>query len=407
MNVIDRFLKYVSFDTKSNESSESSESCPSTEGQRTLGAYLVKEMQEIGLCEVGIDENGYVYGFLPASEGCEELPVRGLIAHMDTSPDASGQDVKPCVLTYTGGDIRLSNGTLIEATVFPALSRYVGQELIVTDGNTLLGADDKAGIAEILSACAYFVKHPEIKHGKIAVAFTPDEEIGRGADRFDLVRFAAKAAYTVDGEELGEIEYENFNAASADVTVRGVNVHPGSAKGRMKNAILMAHDFIAQMPAEETPAHTEGYEGFYHIHDFSGDETETSFSMLIRDHDRTHFEDRKAFLCDLCERMNQKWGNGSFSVAVRDSYYNMREKILPHMHLIEAAERAMKQAGVEPRIVPVRGGTDGARLSYMGLPCPNLSTGGMNFHGVREMIPVASMEKMVNVLVHLMSAELS
>lgn len=401
MNVIDRFLKYVSFDTQSDENSTT---VPSTAKQKVLGEYLVRELTEIGLSDAVIDENGYVYAALPASEGYENVPTLGLIAHMDTSPDVSGANVKPQIVKYEGGDIPLGHGEAIRAEAFPFLSKYVGQELIVTDGSTLLGADDKAGLAEIVSACAYLVSHPEIKHGRIAVGFTPDEEIGCGADHFDLARFNADFAYTVDGSELGEIEYENFNAASAKITVHGVNIHPGYAKNSMKNAILMANDLITMMPAAETPAHTEGYEGFYHINDFSGCESLATLSMIIRDHDRQKFEDKKTFLQNLVAYLNGKWGEGSFELSLKDSYYNMQEKILPHMHLIENAKRAMQKVGVEPCVVPIRGGTDGARLSYMGLPCPNLSTGGANFHGIHELIPVDSMHKMVQVLVELVRA---
>jgi tripeptide aminopeptidase len=401
MNVIDRFLKYVTFDTQSDENSAT---VPSTAKQKVLGEYLVDELTEIGLSDAMIDENGYVYAFLPASEGCENIPTLGLIAHMDTSPDVSGANVKPQIVKYEGGDIPLGHGETICAEAFPFLSKYVGQELIVTDGSTLLGADDKAGIAEIVSACAYLVDHPEIKHGRIAVGFTPDEEIGCGADHFDLARFNADFAYTVDGGELGEIEYENFNAAAAKITVHGVNIHPGYAKNSMKNAILMANELISMMPAAETPAHTEGYEGFYHINDFSGCESLATVSMIIRDHNRQKFEDRKTFLQSLVAYLNGKWGEGSFELSIKDSYYNMQEKILPHMHLIENAKRAMQTVGVEPCVVPIRGGTDGARLSYMGLPCPNLSTGGANFHGVHELIPVESMHKMVELLVELVRA---
>ena len=397
MNVIERFLKYVSFDTRSDENSES---VPSTAKQRVLGEYLVDELKAVGLVDAHMDEYGYVYGYLPASEGCEDKPVLGLIAHMDTSPDVSGKDVKPQIVRYGGGDIPLgTSGEVIRAEVFPFLSRYVGEELIVTDGTTLLGADDKAGIAEIVSACAYLMEHPEIKHGKIAVGFTPDEEIGRGADHFDVAGFGADFAYTVDGGELGEIEYENFNAASAKITVKGVNIHPGSAKNRMKNAVLMANELISMMPAAETPAHTEGYEGFYHIHDVVGNECEATVSMIIRDHDRAAFEGRKAFLVRLVDYLNGKWGGGCFALEMRDSYYNMKEQILPHMHLIEDAKAAMLACGVEPVVIPIRGGTDGARLSYEGLPCPNLCTGGANFHGIHELIPVSSMRKMVEILV--------
>ena len=366
-----------------------------------LGEYLVAELTEIGLADAMIDENGYVYAFLPASEGCEKAPTLGLIAHMDTSPDVSGANVKPQIVKYEGGDIPLGHGETVRADAFPFLTKYVGQELIVTDGSTLLGSDDKAGIAEIVSACAYLVEHPEVKHGRIAVGFTPDEEIGCGADHFDLARFNADFAYTVDGGELGEIEYENFNAASAKVTVQGVNIHPGSAKNRMKNAVLMAQELLTMLPPAETPAHTEGYEGFYHVHDFVGNESLATVSMIIRDHDRAKFEDKKAYLQGVVAYLNGKWGEGSFELSLKDSYYNMKEKILPHMHLIENAKRAMQTVGVEPCVVPIRGGTDGARLSYMGLPCPNLSTGGANFHGVHELIPVDSMHKMVEVLVEL------
>ena len=401
MNVIDRFLKYVSFDTQSDENSTT---VPSTAKQKVLGEYLVAELTEIGLADAMIDENGYVYAFLPASEGCEKAPTLGLIAHMDTSPDVSGANVKPQIVKYEGGDIPLGHGETVRADAFPFLTKYVGQELIVTDGSTLLGSDDKAGIAEIVSACAYLAEHPEVKHGRIAVGFTPDEEIGCGADHFDLARFNADFAYTVDGGELGEIEYENFNAASAKVTVQGVNIHPGSAKNRMKNAVLMAQELLTMLPPAETPAHTEGYEGFYHVHDFVGNESLATVSMIIRDHDRAKFEDKKAYLQGVVAYLNGKWGEGSFELSLKDSYYNMKEKILPHMHLIENAKRAMQTVGVEPCVVPIRGGTDGARLSYMGLPCPNLSTGGANFHGVHELIPVDSMHKMVEVLVELVRA---
>lgn len=402
MNVIERFLKYVSFDTRSDENSES---VPSTEKQKVLGAYLAQELQKMGMKDARMDECGYVYAFLPATPGKEHLPVMGLIAHMDTSPDVSGADVKPSIVRYEGGDLPLANGDCLSLATFPFLEKYVGQELIVTDGNTLLGADDKAGIAEIVSACAYLLEHPEIAHGGIAVAFTPDEEIGSGADHFDVEGFGASFAYTVDGGELGEIEYENFNAASAKVEVKGVNIHPGSAKDRMKNAVLMATEFISMLPPAETPAHTEGYEGFYHVHGFSGDESAATFGMIIRDHDREKFESRKVFLEKLTAYLNDKWGKGSFTLTLRDSYYNMKEKILPHMELIENAKAAMQDVGVKPLVVPIRGGTDGARLSYMGLPCPNLSTGGANFHGVHEFIPVRSMEKMVLVLLNLMKAK--
>ena len=401
MKVLERFLDLVSFDT---QSSEQSETVPSTPGQKVLGAHLADAMQRMGLTDVSMDKNGYVMGYLPATEGQETAPVLGFISHMDTSPDASGANIKPRVVEYQGGDVELGNGEKLSLSTFPFLSRYVGQHLVVTDGTTLLGADDKAGVAEILSACEYLLAHPEIPHGKIAVGFTPDEEIGCGADHFDVQKFGADFAYTVDGGELGEIEFENFNAASAKITVRGVNIHPGSAKNKMKNAILMLCEWLHGLPAAETPAHTEGYEGFFHVHDMGGNETEAYASLLIRDHDRTSFEKRKAFLAALTAFENSVWGDGSFTLTVKDSYYNMKEQILPHMELIEHAQAAMRAEGVEPVLVPIRGGTDGARLSFMGLPCPNLCTGGANFHGVHEFIPVESMEKMVAVLVNLMKA---
>lgn len=401
MKVLERFLDLVSFDT---QSSEHSKTVPSTPGQKVLGAHLADAMQRMGLTDVSMDKNGYVMGYLPATEGQETAPVLGFISHMDTSPDASGAHIKPRVVEYQGGDVELGNGEKLSLSTFPFLSRYVGQHLVVTDGTTLLGADDKAGVAEILSACEYLLAHPEIPHGKIAVGFTPDEEIGCGADHFDVQKFGADFAYTVDGGELGEIEFENFNAASAKITVRGVNIHPGSAKNKMKNAILMLCEWLHGLPAAETPAHTEGYEGFFHVHDMGGNETEAYASLLIRDHDRTSFEKRKAFLAALTAFENSVWGDGSFTLTVKDSYYNMKEQILPHMELIEHAQAAMRAEGVEPVLVPIRGGTDGARLSFMGLPCPNLCTGGANFHGVHEFIPVESMEKMVAVLVNLMKA---
>ena len=399
MKVSERFLKYISFGTNSDEDSPS---CPSTESQLVLGRYLASELEGIGLTEVGIDENGYVYGVIPASKGRKACPSIGFVAHMDTSPAVSGDDIKPSIVKYNGGDIKLNESVSICVSEFPYLEKYIGCDIIVTDGTTLLGADDKAGIAEIFTACEYLINHPEIEHGRIAVCITPDEEIGRGADRFDLKRFACDWAYTVDGGELGEIEYENFNAASAKITVHGVNIHPGSAKNKMKNASLLASRFISMLPEAETPSHTEGYEGFYHLCGMSGDETLATLQYIIRDHDMEKFEAKKRFILNLVDYLNGVYGEGSFVCEIRDSYYNMREKVLPHMHIIDSAVEAMKQAGVEPMIVPIRGGTDGARLSFEGLPCPNLSTGGANFHGVHEFVPIQSMEKMVEVLVTLM-----
>lgn len=399
MKVSERFLKYVSFGTNSDENSET---CPSTACQLVLGEYLAEELKSIGLSEVELDENGYVYGVIPASEGRENDPSIGFIAHMDTSPAVKGDGINPQVVAYKGGDIVLSDTVSIRVKDFPYLEKYTGCDIITTDGTTLLGADDKAGIAEIFTACEYLISHPEISHGRIAVGITPDEEIGRGADRFDIKRFACDWAYTVDGGELGEIEYENFNAASAKIKIHGINIHPGSAKNKMKNAALLAAEFINMMPKAETPSTTEGYEGFYHLCDIRGDETLTELSYIIRDHSMEKFLSRKEFIKNLTAYLNTVYGEGTFEADVQDSYYNMKEKILPFMHIIDNASNAMKNAGVEPLIVPIRGGTDGARLSFEGLPCPNLSTGGANFHGIHEFVPVQSMEKMVDVLITLM-----
>ena len=398
MNVIDRFIKYVSFDTCSDENSES---CPSTQKQKILGQYLENELKKIGLDDVCMDKYGYVYGFLPASEDLNDRPAIGLIAHMDTSPDVTGTNARPQIIEYCGGDIKLKNGESIREDRFERLKNYIGERLIITDGNTLLGADDKAGIAEIITACEILKDNPNLSHRSIAVCFTPDEEIGRGADLFDFKQFKACEAYTVDGGELGEIEYENFNAAAATVKIKGINIHPGAAKGKMKNAALMAAHFIREMPEKETPAHTEGYEGFYHISDITACESEATISMIIRDHDREKFEARKAFVQKLTAYMNTIYGEGTFTAEISDSYYNMKEKILPNMHLINNAEAAMRACGVTPKIVPIRGGTDGARLSYEGLPCPNLSTGGENAHSIHEFIPVSALEKMVDVIIQL------
>ena len=404
MNAIDRFLRYVTYDT---QSAEGSDTCPSTEKQKVLGQALADELGQLGLYNAHMDEHGYVYAWLPATPGCEGIPCVGLVAHMDTSPDAPGAGVKARIVRYEGGDLVLNEekGIVMRAAEFESLARYQGQDLIVTDGTTLLGADDKAGVAEIVSAVAHLVAHPEIRHGRIAVCITPDEEVGQGADRFDVEGFGAAVAYTVDGGELGEIEYENFNAANAGVFVHGVNIHPGSAKNKMKNALLIALEFAALLPPAETPGHTEGYEGFYHLHDMKGNETEAQLHYLIRDHDRDRFEARKAFLARAAAFLNDKYGAGTVEVAVKDSYYNMKEQIEPHMYLILRARAAMEAAGVTPVVVPIRGGTDGARLSYMGLPCPNLSTGGLNFHGVHEYIPADALLKMTQVLVNLVTAQ--
>ena len=400
MNVIDRFLRYVAYHTTSDENSQSA---PSTARQLELGKQLVRELRDIGVTDAVLDGYGRVYGHLPATSGCENAPVIGLIAHMDTAPDASGEGVKPRQVRYMGGDILLNKekGIVMREKDFPCLALYVDQTLIVTDGTTLLGADDKAGVAEIMAAAAWLAAHPEVPHGTIAIAFTPDEEIGCGADHFDFDRFHADFAYTVDGGALGEVEFENFNAANAGIKIHGRNIHPGSAKNIMKNAVLMAVHFISLLPPAETPAHTEGYEGFYHVNCCRAEESEGYINLIIRDHDRAKFEGRKAFLERTVAYLNDVYGEGTFELIMKDSYYNMREKIEPHMHVVERAIAAFRGCGVESRVIPIRGGTDGARLSWEGLPCPNLSTGGENFHGVYEFACVESMEKMVEVLVHL------
>lgn len=397
MTVLDRFLNYVRFDTQSDEDSAS---FPSTAKQLVLGKHLAEELKTLGLQDTCLDENGYVYGFLPASAGRENEPAIGFVAHMDTSPDVSGTNVQPQVIAYTGGDIQLPHAVLTEKN-FPYLADYVGQHLVLTQGDTLLGADDKAGIAEIFTACEYLINHPEVSHRAVAVCITPDEEIGCGADRFPYGRFAAKEAYTVDGGELGEIEYENFNAASAVVEIAGVNIHPGAAKNKMKNAALLAAEFVSLLPPPETPAHTEGYEGFYHVSDICGNENSAVIKMIIRDHDMEKFLSRKAFVEDLVDYLNHRDGEGTYKLTLKDSYFNMKEKILPVMHLIDNAKAAMEKAGIQPKIVPIRGGTDGARLSYEGLPCPNLSTGGMNAHSVHEFVSVEALEKMTQVVIEL------
>ena len=375
--------------------------------QKVLGAALAEELAQMGLHNAHMDEYGYVYAWLPATAGCEGIPCVGLIAHMDTSPDAPGAGVKPRVVRYEGGDLVLNEekGIVMRAAEFESLAKYKGQELIVTDGTTLLGADDKAGVAEIMSAVEYLLQHPELPHGRIAVGFTPDEEVGQGADHFDVEGFGAAVAYTVDGGELGELEYENFNAANAGVYFHGVNIHPGSAKNKMKNAILIALEFAGMLPPAETPAHTEGYEGFYHLHDMKGSETEAELHYILRDHDRARFEARKEYLGRAADYLNAKYGAGTVELVLKDSYYNMREQIEPHMYLILRARAAMEAAGVTPVEVPIRGGTDGARLSYMGLPCPNLCTGGVNFHGVHEYIPAQALTKMTEVLVNLLTRQ--
>lgn len=400
MNVTERFLKYVSFDTRSDPKSGTH---PSSARQLVLAKELADELAAMGLEDVLLDEKGYVYGVVPASDGAESEPLIGLVAHMDTSPDCSGENVRPQLIDYEGGDIVLNaeKGIIMRTADFPHMENYIGGQLIVTDGTTLLGADDKAGVAEIFTVVERLMSDRSLRHGRIPVCITPDEEIGEGADAFDISRFGADFAYTVDGGALGEIEYENFNAASAVVTVNGVNIHPGDAKGKMKNSLLIGVEFATLLPADEIPAMTEKYEGFFHLCEMTGKEEKTVLSYIIRDHNRQIFEHRKQQMSAAADAMNEKYGAGTVELDMRDSYYNMKEKIEPHMHIIERARAAMTAAGVEPLIVPIRGGTDGARLSYEGLPCPNLSTGGHNFHGRYEYIPVRSMEKMVDVLLHI------
>lgn len=391
MTVSERFLKYVSFDTQSDEASES---CPSTAKQKLLGAALVEEMKAMGIADAYMDADGYVYGTVPGAPGA---PVIGLIAHMDTSPDCSGANVRPRIVEYSGGNIRLNDTDVLSPADFPRLANSVGKHLIVTDGTTLLGADDKAGIAEILTAVEELMAS-EVPHAAIRIGFTPDEEIGRGADRFNIKDFGADYAYTIDGGTLGELEYENFNAASAVVTFHGRNVHPGYAKNCMVNSQLIAMEFNALLPVHERPDCTEGYEGFAHLCEMSGNEECSVLKYIIRDHDRAKFERRKARFEEITAFLNQKYGENRVELTLKDSYYNMAEMIRPHMYVVDAALKAMENAGVTPRVVPIRGGTDGARLSYEGLPCPNLFTGGENYHGRFEYVPIEDMEAAVRVI---------
>ncbi|MBQ8437597.1 MAG: peptidase T [Alistipes sp.] len=399
MELKDRFLKYVAFDT---QSSEESESFPSTDKQLVLLNYLADEMRALGLQDVVVDKYGYTMGTIPATEGCETAPVIGFIAHVDTSPDMSGKDVKPHIIDeYDGGDIMLNGSLTMRVADFPELKDFVGHTLIHTDGTTLLGADDKAGCAEIMSAAEYLMAHPEIKHGKIRIGFTPDEEIGRGVDYFDVAAFGADFAYTMDGSSEGELEYENFNAASAVVEVQGRNVHPGYAKNKMINAIQVACELNSLIPAVERPEHTEGYEGFYHCVGFSGTVENAKISYIIRDHCSEKFEQKKVYMWSCVDLMKKKYGDEVLTLTLKDQYYNMRKMVEPHPQVIAKAEQAMRDAGVEPRIKPIRGGTDGARLSFMGLPCPNIFAGGMNFHGKFEYCSLDVMRKAEQVIVNL------
>ena len=396
MDITERFLNYTKFDT---QSAEDSQSVPSTPKQLVFAEYLRKELEAEGLNDVQLDERGYLYATLPSNIK-QEVPVIGFISHYDTSPDCSGADIKPRIVKdYDGSDIVLSEGIVSSPKKFPELLAHVGEDLIVTDGHTLLGADDKAGIAEIVQAMCYLRDHKEIRHGKIRIAFNPDEEIGMGAHHFDVERFGCEWAYTMDGGDVGELEFENFNAASAKITIRGISVHPGYAKGKMVNANRLAAEFAAMLPADETPETTEGYQGFYHL---IGMQTNTELgrlSYIIRDHDREKFEDRKRFVVRCAELMNEKYGEGTVTAEVSDQYYNMKEKIDPQMHVIDLVLHAMQEVGVAPKVKPIRGGTDGAQLSFRGLPCPNIFAGGINFHGPYEFVPIQSMEKAMQVIV--------
>ena len=394
-----RFLKYVKFDTQSDEETNLT---PSTPGQMIFAQYLERELRDLGLEDISLDDNGYLMATLPANTS-RRVPTVGFIAHLDTSPDLSGKNVNPRIVkAYDGGDITLNEakGIVLSPSEFPELLHYVGQDLIVTDGNTLLGADDKAGIAEIVTAVEYLKEHPEIEHGRIRIAFNPDEEIGLGAHKFDVERFAADWAYTMDGGEVGELEYENFNAAVAKVTFRGRNVHPGYAKHKMINSIRIANQFILMLPRWETPEHTEGYEGFYHLIHIDGSVETTTLTYIIRDHDRDRFERRKKELEHLVRKTNNEFPD-CCSIDIKDQYYNMREKIEPVRHIIDIAEEAMRLAGVTPVVVPIRGGTDGAQLSFKGLPCPNIFAGGLNFHGRYEFVPIPSMEAAERTIVEI------
>ena len=400
-SVVERFLKYVSFDTMSDLNSET---CPSSDKQKILGNALVEEMKSMGITNVSIDENGYVYGDVPAKNAEASAPILAFIAHMDTSPDLSGKDVKPSIIkAYDGGDIILNKekNIIMSPNDFEHMHRYIGQDLIVTDGTTLLGADNKAGIAEILTFVECLLKDETASHGPLRIVFTPDEEIGRGANLINLDRIGADFGYTVDGGELGEIEYENFNAASAEIVINGLSIHPGSAKGKMKNALLIGMAFQALLPEFDNPAYTEGYEGFNHLVLMSGSVERATLGYIIRDHDMSKFKEKKLIFEQAADFLNKKYGTNTVVLDIKDSYYNMKEKIEPHMHLIENAKAAMMAVDVLPIEVPIRGGTDGSRLSYMGLPCPNICTGGHNFHGKFEYIPVQSMEKTVKILLEI------
>ncbi len=402
MDIVDRFLKYVSFCTTSDENTGMT---PSTPGQMEFAGFLADELKSIGLKDVSLDSNGYIMATLESNlPSGSQVPVIGFIAHMDTSPDASGKHVQPRIVkAYDGKDVMLNEAEniVLETAKYPEILRYTGQDIIVTNGKTLLGADDKAGIAEIVTAMEYLVQHPEIKHGKVRIGFTPDEEIGQGADHFDVKAFGADFAYTMDGGAVGELEFENFNAASCKIHVHGVNVHPGSAYHKMRNSMRIAYQIAVMLPRFQTPEHTQDYEGFYHLIGMNGTVEETTLNYIIRDHDRTLFEYRKRELEHLVRKINTEYGEGTAEIEIRDQYYNMREKIEPVMHIIDLAKSAMESVGVTPVVKPIRGGTDGARLSFEGLPCPNIFAGGENFHSRYEYLPVPSMEKACQVILEI------
>ena len=397
--ILTRFLRYVSVDTQSNEESETQ---PSAAKEWNLLKMLLEELQTLGV-EASLDEYGYVMATLPSNLD-KDVPAVGFIAHVDTAPDASGADVKPQIIeNYDGSAIDLKGvpGLQLKPEEFPEMLHFVGQTLITTDGTTLLGADDKAGVAEIMTAVQYLVEHPEVKHGKICIGFTPDEEIGRGVVKFDVSRFGADYAYTMDGGEIGELEFENFNAASAKIHIQGRNVHPGNAKGKMKNAILIGQELNSMLPVDQRPEYTEGYEGFFHLISFKGAVEEADFAYIIRDHDRAKFEAKKVLIQQVTDFINTKYGEGTATLVLKDQYYNMREQVEPHYFIVEKAIKAMEMAGIKPKIQPIRGGTDGANLSFKGLPCPNIFAGGLNFHGKMEYVPLQSMEKAAEVILNL------
>lgn len=395
--LVERFIRYAKVNTRSDDNSKS---CPSTPGQRDLANMLVAEMQEIGLQDISIDKNGYVMATLPANI-TKAVPVVGFLAHLDTSPDYKSDNVNPQIVDHTGKSIVLNKkeNIVLSPLEFPVINKYIGQKLITTDGTTLLGADDKAGIAEIITAMDFLIKNPDIRHGPVRIAFTPDEEIGRGADLFDVKKFYADFAYTVDGGALGEIEYENFNAAKAKISIQGLNVHPGTAKNKMKNSMLIAMELNNMLPASEVPEHTEAYEGFFHLIDVNGTVESTTVNYIIRDHDLNLFNKKKDLLIRIVDHLNLKYGPRTVKLIMVDQYYNMKEKIEPVFHIVELARKAITERGITTKNIPIRGGTDGSKLSYMGLPCPNLFTGGHNFHSRYEFIPVKSMESAVEVIV--------